>query len=498
MRTIMTCSALMLGWISVAAAAGVAPCVELTCPADPATVERVLATAAERDWIDVVEIARSAGGRPLSAVHAARADGSVTSWRVLLIGQQHGDEPAGKDALLHLVHRISEDPELVPPGVDLWIVPVANPDGAAAGRRRNDADADLNRDHLLLSQPETRALHQLARDLRPHLVVDCHEFDRTSADYRERGWSEWPLIMMDTANHPLLPDDLYRAGLAWVEAATEPMTAAGFPYQRYSVGGVPPDGELRPSTLEADDARNGLAMAAGSLGFIIESGIRRAADDPQGDIARRVAATLELLSRFVEPGDLRDRTVAAVDAARNQSTIDFLPVNTFWGCSGLKPTKVPVVDAATGATVEVATANVMDDRIIKRTVAAPVGYAVDAADAKLYRPLLARHGLEAEMLPVARTLAVERCTLERVEASYDELYNRYEGRQIVRCSAASGRDFAAGSLLVRLDRPDWRSAVVVLEPMELYGLYQYDELRATVAEDGTIPVFRLMEQAAGD
>ena len=157
MRSTMVCLALLIGSIA-AAAADPPPCVEVPCPADAATVQRVFASAVEHDWIDVVEIGRSAGGRPLSAVHLARTTGSPKSWRLLFVGQQHGDELAGKDALLQLIVRISEDPEALPTDVDLWIVPVANPDGAAAGRRRNDAGADLNRDHLLLSQPETRAL----------------------------------------------------------------------------------------------------------------------------------------------------------------------------------------------------------------------------------------------------------------------------------------------------------------------------------------------------
>lgn len=493
MRSILTIVVVLAGWAASAFAAGPAePCVDLRCPADPATVERVLADAGGREWIDVVEIGRSAGGRPLTAVHIARSSDQSPEWRLLLIGQQHGDEPAGKDALLQLIHRASERPETLPPDVDLWIVPVANPDGAAADRRRNDAGVDLNRDHLLLSQPETRALNLLARDVRPHIIVDCHEFDRSSQDYRDRGWTEWPLIMMDTVNHPLLPDELYGTGLAWVESASAPMAAAGFAYQRYTVGGAPPAGELRPSTLEADDARNGLGIAAGSLGFIIESGVHRDAEDPQADIARRVAAQLELLERFLAERELRERTLAAVEATRSQPVFDFFPVNTFWGSAGLRPTEVPVVDATTGDAVEVATANVMDDRIIKRAVAAPAGYVVDPAHSKLYRSLLARHGIDVETLSRPARLAVERCQLVRLEDEFDEVYSRYEGRQIVRCTEPMESELDAGALVVHLDQPAWRPAVVLLEPMQLYGLYQFDELRATVAEDGTIPVYRLI------
>ena len=474
-------------------AAAAEPCTELPCPADPAAVDRVLASAAEREWVEVLEIGRSAGGRPLRVVHVVGSAGKDPVWRLLLVGQQHGDEPAGKDALLHLIRRMSEDRAAVPPGLELWIVPVANPDGAAADRRRNDAAADLNRDHLLLAQPETRALHQLARDVRPHVIVDCHEFNRTSPDYRDRGWIEWPLIMMDTANHPLLPDAVYRTGVDWIEAAALTMAEAGIPYARYTVGEAPPDGELRPSTLEADDARNGLALATGALGFIIESGIRQAAADPQADIARRVQAYLVLLERFFEDSDLRAESLAAVEEARSRRAPRFLPVNTLWGSVGVNVATVVVVDATTGAPLEVETPNLMDQRIVKHSVVTPPGYLVDAPAAETFRPLLARHAIPYEVLPREASRVAQQCVLERIEDTYDTVYNRYEGRQIVRCGEPSEMTFAAGSLMVQLDGPHWRSAAVLLEPMQLYGLYEHDEVRAMVAEDGTIPVYRLVE-----
>ena len=494
MRGKLTTAAVLVLWSALVAADPPVPCEDLPCPADPSALDRVLAAAAEREWIDVVEIGRSAGGRPLMAAHLARFSETAPDWRLLLIGQQHGDEPAGKDALLQLIHRVAQDPEALPADVELWVVPSANPDGAAAGTRRNAADADLNRDYLVLAQPETRALHQLARDIRPHVVVDCHEFNRSSTNaYVDRGWAEWPLIMMDTTNHPLLPEQHYAIGLAWLEEATAPMAKAGFEYQRYLVGGTPPEGELRPSTLEADDARNGLALATGALGFIIESGIQRDAEDPQADIGRRVAAYLELLDRFLHDRPFRDRTVAAVEVARAQRLPAFLPVNTFWGRIGPPSAMVAVVEAAAGTVVRVPAPNLMTDRVVKRAVPAPAGYVIDGSAAEVLRVVLARHGVRYEVLPLESDRVVQHCELERVEDGFDEVYSRYEGRQIVSCSAPSDQRFAPGALEVRLDQPAWRPAVAVLEPLQLYGLYQHEELRAVVAEDGTLPVYRVVE-----
>jgi len=68
--------------------------------------------------------------------------------------------------------------------LSIVIVPRANPDGAAADRRVLASGVDLNRDHLLLSQPETRALHQVMQLLPPDVVIDHHEFSVAGAGPR--------------------------------------------------------------------------------------------------------------------------------------------------------------------------------------------------------------------------------------------------------------------------------------------------------------------------
>ena len=88
---------------------------------------------------------------------------------------------------------------------------------------------------------------------------------------------------------------------------------------------------------------------------------------------------------------------------------------------------------------------------------------------------------------------LEACILERVEDTFDGVYRRYAGRQIVHRRPPIRRELPAGSLLVRLDQGARVRAALVLEPCVLYGLYQHDVFRATVADDGTLPVSRVIE-----
>ena len=454
-------------------------------------MKSVLQRAAEAPHVSLTEEGTSVEGRALYAVRLAEPAGPV-SWKVLFFGQQHGDEPAGKEALVELVSSIARDPEELPPGVELWVMPQVNPDGAEKGTRRSGNDADLNRDHLLLREPETQALHRLARRVRPHLIVDCHEFSRDGSAYADRGWYRRPIITMGTANSPVLPEEIFATGLQWVEAARGPLAAAGVPYERYMVGGIPPDEEIRPSTLEANDGRNGLA-SLGSLGFIIESGMFEHAEDPNKDLDLRVHAYLELLRRFLDDGSLRQESLEAVAATRSVGKSPFVATNVFWGNSGRKRAGVRVVRADDGVEIEIESGNVMHDRIFKQTVRMPAAYCVVAEEAEAYAALLDRHGLSYRPLSESSELPAEESVLIRVETEDDPVYERYGGRQIVRRKMQAKRSFAAGSLIVPVEQTFSARVIQLLEPSMLFGLYQYEEFQKTVSWDGTIPVYRLLE-----
>jgi murein peptide amidase A len=125
-------------------------------------------------------IGRSVGGRPL---HAWRL-GEPGRRRVVLLSTMHGDEPHTRQILTSL-----RDGRPVK-GIDLWVVPVVNPDGLARHTRRNARGVDLNRnfphDWVDLdgsyesgpgpaSEPETRAVMDFLREVRPGRVLSFHQ-----------------------------------------------------------------------------------------------------------------------------------------------------------------------------------------------------------------------------------------------------------------------------------------------------------------------------------
>jgi protein MpaA len=127
-----------------------------------------------------VVIGHSVQQRPITLVHVAG-----TGPRILVVGCIHGNEPAGI-AIVRALERTH-------PKADLWLVPVLNPDGLAAGTRQNAHGVDLNRNFPSLwqhfgtpgstyysgskpfSEPETRAARDLILRVKPRYTIWYHQ-----------------------------------------------------------------------------------------------------------------------------------------------------------------------------------------------------------------------------------------------------------------------------------------------------------------------------------
>ncbi|MCB9741657.1 MAG: hypothetical protein H6741_02005 [Alphaproteobacteria bacterium] len=151
----------------------------------------------EREWpghVAITKLDKSVDGRPLWAF-SVQDPGTPVRQRVLVYAQLHALEWIGAEVAVALLEEVVPHP---PPGVELVVVPLVNPDGryfseqdllndrVRSYRRANSNGVDLNRDWSVnrdadnlwarlpftrryyysspepLSQPETRALDRLA------------------------------------------------------------------------------------------------------------------------------------------------------------------------------------------------------------------------------------------------------------------------------------------------------------------------------------------------
>ena len=139
------------------------------------------AGAADPTGRRTIVLGRSVDGRQIVAVETGDFD---ESRRALVVGCIHGNERAGIAIAKRLVRQTP------PAELDLWIIPVLNPDGAAAGSRGNARGVDLNRNfpwrwrplagvyysgRQPLSEPESRVAYRLISDLNPQVSIWFHQ-----------------------------------------------------------------------------------------------------------------------------------------------------------------------------------------------------------------------------------------------------------------------------------------------------------------------------------
>jgi len=445
----------------------------------------------------LLAVGRSAAGQPIEALQYTRGPGRPA---VLLVGQQHGDEPAGSEALLVVARQLSGG-DLAPllEHIDVIVLPRANPDGAALGLRWGLHGVDINRDHLLLRSPEARALALLARAYRPLVVVDAHEYP-VRGSYREKfNALQRHDLMLQYATAANLPAELARASDAWFhQALLQAMARAGLTVDWYhTTPDAPGDRQLSMGGPQPDTLRN-LQGLRNAVGILLETrglGIGRAHLERR--VHSHVTAVKTILRSAAEHAGalqgLQQRLDAQVAGSACRGDMVVL--------AALTPTRrnVLMLDPVTGADKWVAvhwnTALELNPLIQRPR---PCGYWLAAGAGEAVQ-LLQALGVMVEPLAMDTELQAEawretsRIDLVRPDArgGVDDGL----GLRIVQAVAVPQRlSVPAGSWWVPLDQPLAHVAMAALEPDSPGSWYAH---RVLPTLDSAARVMAMPGRAAG-
>ena len=456
-----------------------------------------LATVArDSRHVRVQSLGRSTQGRdiPLLYVTQEGLDDPSSIGRlgrpvIWLIGQQHGNEPAGGEAMLAVAAALSSgDLEPLLPRLSVVIVPRGNVDGAAADRRDLASGADPNRDHLLLSQPEVRALHAAMRSLPPDVVIDHHEFSVAWRWVEKFGALQGPDVTILEATHPAVPGTLtdiartlYRPAL---EAAMKGNGLSSHDYVTTS-----PDRTDRLVSLGGNApgiARNTFGLR-GSVSYLIET---RGVGIGLQSYQRRVA-THYLLAKAVleasasDPAGLRAR----IDAARAAAAVGPLELVVSHRL-GERPIVLPLIDPQNGAPkptdVTLADSRKVEPTGLRRR---PLGYLVLRGAQPVADRLALNEVLACEVVASAR-LEVEayRVTSVKTRAARESI-NPDQSMQVT--VSASTVDVPVGALWVPMDQPAAGIIAAALEP-DSPGSYLGVGVIPMADDETEAPLYRVM------
>ena len=324
----------------------------------------------------LIEAGPSAQGRAIPLVLLTREGvGTLAAAHALkrpavwFIGQQHGNEPAGAEAMMALAHALAKGP-LRPmlEAMTVVIIPRANPDGAARDARGAANGADLNRDHILLTQAETRGIHAAMAQLPPHVVFDHHEFSVANRWMEKFGGVQKADAMLLAATHPMvapevraIANDLFQTR---VEAGLARHGLVPFVYVTTSYSKSDPvvsTGGAAPGI-----ARNAFGLT-GAVSYLVETrGVGIGLEGWQRRVATHYLIAEAVLTAIRDDGARLAERLATGRAGVSASR-EALPVS-FTLREATQP--MPLVDPVTGAD-KLAQVTLRDSRALMITASRP-------------------------------------------------------------------------------------------------------------------------------
>jgi len=423
-------------------------------------------------------IGYSVEGRPLLVRHCGD-DGERL--RLFILAGQHGDESDAPKAALEYLAEFASNP---PKGVRLAVLWDANPDGSAAGTRRNARDIDLNRDHVLLSAPETRAVHLFVNRWRPNLIVDVHTYRPWRPELLQHGMVFPQDVMIDFPTNPAI-----RTG--WTPAARnrlfarlkQRMAEASLRCDRYTLVRAP--GIVRHSTLDILDARNMFALRYETPTVLLE-GRRSSREDPRIFTAPH-RALVKSIHAVVEWASGRRRQIRRErrGAAEYHDTV---PIQCRYIHSN-SPARYMEMQSASFGDIHVMgiPGEYLPSIKTVRTVRTPRAYAVPRTAVKLLE-VLARHNLETAPSPGPGRIEAE---VYRIWCEAGRELS--EGGDIAPFTTTERKSLNGGKyVLFPTCQVGGRALTLLLEPESQFGAHRFPGLGVPLEPASFYPVARVI------
>ena len=429
---------------------------------------------------------------------------------ILVLGAQHGNEQSGKEAALTLIRDLAVgDLKPLLGQVNVLVMPQTNPYGNFVNRRTNEHDLDLNRDHVKLEAPETRAIHTVFRSWMPEASIDVHE---QGDNYYRVNTGRETNANIAPAIRAFARDTIYKETEALV-------TAAGYTWHEYLVteamgsqgaaGAAEPTGanleELtRPSTVDLNDGRNSLGIYE-TISFIQESASRHDvltlkdrtayqylgikalvqsvahhADQVRDLVASSRAALLKKASEPAQGDLVHLRMVHARDPKDPQLTIQH-----FERAAG--------ADAAAPAEMKVVTEVVKNwFPNVEPTISVPRarGYIVPAAHKDVVQTMIA-HGIAVQAFTADTEMEAERYVVDDITPSTEDYVAPEKiavTKQAAKVTARKGDYYVSGA------QPAANLIPNLLEPQAEFGFIRYRMFKLVPAVSATFPFLRVTKR----
>jgi dipeptidyl-peptidase-4 len=425
---------------------------------------------------------------------------------VLLIGNIHGGEVDGKEALPMLARELIGDPQrsrLHPLLRDLIVVmaPIYNCDGnervskdnrpgqvgpeEGMGVRHNADGLDLNRDFIKLEAPETRGLVELFNRWDPAVFIDTHttngSFHRYLLTYEGPRALAGDMRIVRFVREALLPE-VDRA--VQRDCGFDTFFYGDFNRDHTRWDSYPAQGRYGTSYV---GLRNRISILTEGYSYAPYKDRVLATRDFVRACLQYAAENKERLRKL-----LADADQATIAAGRNPG--DAVVIRTMPGCAPEKAVAAGYVEEVRDGKRVVTEPKDYEVELWSHaepalTVARPSAYLVPPEPA-IVIDKLRRHGIELARLREPVELEVEVYRVERIQTGREPFQKR-SMRTLDAAARRERRTLPAGTIVVPTAQRLGSLAVYLLEPQCEDGLATWDFFAGAIAPQQDFPVLRL-------
>jgi hypothetical protein len=438
-------------------------------------------------FIGMEIIATSHGGKPIPALFIStglKTHDGVPKINVLIFAQQHGNEPSGKEGALMLLRDFADGllNELLD-NMNVILVPQVNPDGSDRNQRRNGMEMDLNRNHLIMTEPEAIGLHALYRKYDPAATLDVHEYSPYGSSWKEWGFREDHDETYGTMTNINTSDELRtmqkKEFLPFIESYLQ---ERGFSFSEYNVGGPPNKERIRNSTVDINDGRQSMGIL-GSFSMILEG---KNGQDSIDNIKRRAEGQCAAMTGFItfvsrNSGAIRtavDRAKTAVQQ-RKETALQMEHVG-----EGPRPQRYFSFAAAKETTIVIDNYHTkVESRI---SVQQPKGYLIPRSDSLLVE-LLQKHAMHYEPYSAK---SGEKVFQYIPEYGSKPVFEEFELPVTSAKKEPAKKITAAQYYFVPIEQRKSTMMTLAFEPQSMINLLQYDKF-AYLMNEKIWPILRV-------
>jgi len=442
-------------------------------------------------------IGTSVSGRSIPVLYFSKdkvfASQRNTKPVVMIIAQHHGDEPSGKEAALIVARRLLNEDSALLNKLDLILVPQINPDGSEKGTRRNANDMDLNRNHVMLSEPESDAVHQLFLDWMPEVTLDVHEYNAVLDKWIQAGYIKDAEEMLGGVTNINIDSQIIDfTSNIFIPETGKGIESDGFRFHRYIVGSPFEQGVVRYSTTAINDGRHSFGIY-NSLSFIIEG---KRYGNLTNEIERRTKGQVSAILNFLKTthrhakdmrGLVKQSRLRIDDQDQSYIQMDYFPDED-------RPTlNFPVFELNSWTHTSKDLANYKPVVKVKKSVSKPAAYSFEASQTRLIE-LLKRHRLDMLILKTDQQAEVETYLIKHVTDAIDEQKHTY----IIDLDKTTQTEtLKTGTVIVPVQGKASNLIPLLLEPESTWGIVSTraagkDRFEDYLTEGRPYPVKRLV------